>query len=325
MIESVSVRNFQSLESVDLELGTVTVIVGPNDTGKSALFRAIRAASEAQAGVDFITLGKTQTRVTIRADGRRLSWIKGQAVNRYELDDQVFEKVGRQVPPEVEQFLGTGPVAFGDDVKLNLNFADQDDPPFLIPYPGGMSTSSVAKVLGDLTNLNLLFRALHEADTRRKRDATVAKFSQEEIERLTLQLNQFDDLSDRQEQAAEAEQLYQASVRKQSHLWRLQAAVTQREDLRSRHANQQARISALGPNLTAEAGSLAGKWDRWHRLHDAQLQLSHQERILASREENATRAIDRSRDAKNQLNELLDSIDVCPICDRPMDREHAHA
>jgi AAA15 family ATPase/GTPase len=45
VITKVKIENFQSLEKTDLGLGTLTVIVGANDLGKSAAFRAIEFAT----------------------------------------------------------------------------------------------------------------------------------------------------------------------------------------------------------------------------------------------------------------------------------------
>src|SRR5256885_17256073 len=43
MIERLCVRGFQSLDSIDIELGRFTVLVGPTNSGKSAIRRAIEA------------------------------------------------------------------------------------------------------------------------------------------------------------------------------------------------------------------------------------------------------------------------------------------
>ncbi len=58
MIERVTVKNYVSVNvDADVVLGRVTVILGPNDHGKSALLRALRAVAEAQSGTSFILTG----------------------------------------------------------------------------------------------------------------------------------------------------------------------------------------------------------------------------------------------------------------------------
>jgi recombinational DNA repair ATPase RecF len=149
MIQSARIQNFQSLVDTTIEFGTLTVILGPNDLGKSATFRAIRAAAETLAGTDFITYGKPKARVEIKVDGQTLIWEKGQKENRYYIVDaagetHTYEKIGRETPPDVANLLQLGAVEYDRDLKLNLNFADQDDPPFLIPLTPTASVSTVS-------------------------------------------------------------------------------------------------------------------------------------------------------------------------------------
>src|SRR5688572_17067877 len=41
MLTSLSLRNFKCFESVDMPLGRITVLIGPNGTGKSSLLHAL--------------------------------------------------------------------------------------------------------------------------------------------------------------------------------------------------------------------------------------------------------------------------------------------
>ncbi len=206
LLEAVAVRNFQSLESVDVALGTFTVVVGPNDLGKSALLRAIRSAAEASPGVEFITRGQSVARVALSLDGVKLLWEKGAQTNRYTVlrpdgTRQVFEKVGRSVPDDLSEWLALGKVDFGD-VSLNLNFADQDDPPFLVPFPGGINEAHVAKVLGDLTNLSILFKAVQEANRQRTTSERTAANAESEAASLQTQLEPYQGLDARRTELA---------------------------------------------------------------------------------------------------------------------------
>ncbi len=77
-LTSIKIKNFQSLRAADIELGRVTVIVGQNDLGKSALFRAVRAASEATQGTDFVTYGAAHSSVELAVDDHIVLWGEGR-------------------------------------------------------------------------------------------------------------------------------------------------------------------------------------------------------------------------------------------------------
>jgi len=57
VIHSISCKNFQSLQDVEIELGKFTVIVGASSSGKSALIRAIEAIASNSLNSDNIMQG----------------------------------------------------------------------------------------------------------------------------------------------------------------------------------------------------------------------------------------------------------------------------
>lgn len=326
MIESVHVKHFQSLENTEVQLGTLTVILGPNDLGKSAFFRAIRSAAEAAAGSDFITYGHSMSRVALRVDGHELVWEKGTNVNRYVLDGKAYEKVGRQIPPDVAALLGLSPVEFDKNLVLSLNFADQDDPPFLIPFPGGLSTSHVAKVLGDLTNLNVLYRAVGEADTRRRRAEQTLTVRKRDIDQLSDRLRdpRFEGLDSREEKLVQLETLW--GLANQAHDRWIRLSYTQNElsQFRARHSSVQAEMartaaySDCGPQLIQLEASISGHEDLAAKLS----QLQAYESRLAAAASVASGALAAEQQAVSALQRLMSTIDVCPLCEQEIQHDH---
>ncbi|MFY9823029.1 MAG: AAA family ATPase [Thermoanaerobaculia bacterium] len=76
MIESLSIRNFKVLREVDLELKPLTVIVGPNASGKSSILQAISLCTSTQTipSRDELNLLRSRTSqkepsITARIDG----------------------------------------------------------------------------------------------------------------------------------------------------------------------------------------------------------------------------------------------------------------
>jgi DNA repair exonuclease SbcCD ATPase subunit len=316
MIDRVEIRNFQALESVDVVLGTLTVFVGPNDLGKSALFRAIRAAAEARSGNDFVTFGKQAASVTLHVDGHSLRWEKGERVNRYYFDGTLFDRVGSSIPPDLEEFLALGAVEYDRDLKLNLNFADQDDPAFLIPISGGISATHVAKVLGDLTKLNVLFRAVREADTMRSRSAGQARLHDDDIAGLELRLEAFSDLPARR---TSVEAAGQALAKVQV----LQGQISELTYLRQRLAKLSERYEATRASLLSIPPSTP--IDRILELEHQVLELERARFSVDSLRRRYKSALDQysSTDeslsfAQVELDAVLDGVSSCPLCGQPM-------
>ena len=175
-IKAISVRNYQSLRKIDLELGRITAIVGESDSGKSALFRAVRAWAINQDGTDFITAGEKKTTVTI--DG--VSWIQAKDINRYEIGDKVWDKVGRSVPDDVRAATNMGEFEFGKDIRLCLNFSAQLDPLFVVQG----NPADNAKVIGSISNIHRIYNAIRENE----KDAKSCKRGLGEVQTRSEQL-----------------------------------------------------------------------------------------------------------------------------------------
>jgi exonuclease SbcC len=85
MWASLEVVNFQSLKDVRLQLGKLTVIVGPSSSGKSALVRALRVLVQNGRGSGYVRHGSSSAAVGVqREDGVAVSIQRG-ALNEYRL------------------------------------------------------------------------------------------------------------------------------------------------------------------------------------------------------------------------------------------------
>jgi exonuclease SbcC len=177
-------RDFQSIRKADLELGKFTVVIGPTNSGKSALLRAIHLlAHNADSPSPFVAYGAKTTEVSIETgDGPPIGveLVRGKAKAEYRLtfdgqDVQSYPKAGKDVPADVAAVLRFTEVE-GED----LNFAFQFDRPFLLSVP----TTTAAKVLGDLTNVNRIFGAVREAARRRLEVQGKLKVRRTDLEHL---------------------------------------------------------------------------------------------------------------------------------------------
>lgn len=148
----VHVKNFQSLTDASIDVEGLTVLVGPSDLGKSALVRAVSGALFNLPGDFFVRRGSSFAQVTLEgvptADpGKTLNvrWSKGASKNEFEVDGELFKKVGTDTPAPL--------VAAGyrevSDEAVRPQVADQFDRLFLLDRPG----SVVASVLTALSRV----------------------------------------------------------------------------------------------------------------------------------------------------------------------------
>jgi hypothetical protein len=153
MIESIQFLQFQSLRSVKLSLGKLTVIVGPTNTGKTAVMRGIRAVTENRRGESFIMDNTDWTQIRFWVDGHEVIWQKYRKKSScYFLDGRDSDQA------EAQRYLKLYTVEFGKGVKCTPNFQNQLDSPFLL----NTSDAVKSRVLGEITNANMLLLANNE-------------------------------------------------------------------------------------------------------------------------------------------------------------------
>lgn len=189
MISEISIRNFQSLKKVDLELGPLTVIVGNSATGKSAFTRALKAIASNARGTSLVTSGESAFSVSAQSEAWKITLEKGASSNSYRICDLVtgvdkeYTKLAGEVPSDVTVLLGIEPIVEGRSV----NFAGERDQPFLLDESG----QQVAKVLGDLTNVSTILEAVREANRRRTAQNASVKVWKTDLATLQGRLPKF--------------------------------------------------------------------------------------------------------------------------------------
>lgn len=193
MIESLDIRNFQSLHHVQIDLAPFTVIVGASSSGKSALTRALRTLIANRRGADWITHGERSSSITARTSHGTVTLNRARSTasgNEYIVrpndpahplaPQQTYTKLGGDTPPEVTEFIGIDP-------KDPITFAGQFDRPYLLDDSAG----EVARTLGSLTNVNVIFEASRES-TRRRLDASrVLKTKADDLAQIKARIPEY--------------------------------------------------------------------------------------------------------------------------------------
>ena len=188
MLDRLHIEGFQSLENVDLPLGSFTVIQGKSNSGKSAVIRALRAVitnggNLRGTGGSFITDGKSSCKVAVSEGENFLEWKKSASKTTYTLNGKVHT-TGINIPEEVADFLLIGDLTIDKaaSTKINVNFQGGDkgvgqfEPPFLVI---GASGGYSAKVFSLLTSADKLYAAQSIARKEQKAHTAQVKALEE--------------------------------------------------------------------------------------------------------------------------------------------------
>ena len=208
MIQRVEVRNFQSLAHVELEPGPLTVVVGKSSSGKSALMRAMRTMTSNRRGVEFISHGERQALISVQTERGTVALTRGKAAsdNAYTVipadpghplaPQRIFTKLGGDVPSEVSEFLGI-------EAKDPINYAGQFDKPYLLDESAG----EVARTLGALTNVNVIFEAARESNRRKLAHAATLRTKADDLQAIQEKIPTYRSLKAQDAALTRAEQL----------------------------------------------------------------------------------------------------------------------
>lgn len=195
---TVRIRNYQSIEAADLEVSGLTVLTGSNNSGKSAIFRAIHGVFTNTRGNRFVRKGKDYCTVSLDFhDGQSVMWEKGASVNRYRINGKELNKVSQKVPDEVVQ-MGVVPVNLSGRDPIWPQFAHQfNGQVFLLDAPG----SVLAEAIADVDRVGVLNEALRQAQSDYRSATSELKVRQGDVGRLETQESTFQGLDEIEERA----------------------------------------------------------------------------------------------------------------------------
>jgi DNA repair protein SbcC/Rad50 len=301
MLRLLEIENYQSLRDVRLELGKFTVIVGPTGSGKTAVLRALRTLCFNGRGTSYIRRGAKTCKVMLLDDqGLGVALVRGgRGSDSYVLDvlgqQKTFTKLGGDVPEAVSLCLEISP----------LNFAGQFDGPYLL----GASAGQVARALGELTNVTVVFEAAREAIRVKGRLADQLRDREVELAGLRQQVRQFAGMQQRLAAVREAESALERATQ-------LQARVTRLRQLMQSVVAAQVVLDQAGaavrevPSLERLA-ALTSRRSRFEFLMSSRDAL-HSDYLEA--DSAVAAAQERALGLEREHRRLLEEAGVCPTC-----------
>lgn len=144
MMTRLTLTNFMAHAATTFEFPPgLSVLTGPNNTGKSAVVEALRCLTQNPAPRHVIRHGADEARVSLTlSDGTTVTWVRRPRYALYELarpgaaEPEVFAKFGRTPPAEILDILRLDlvPLEIGDPVDVHIG--NQREPVFLLNQPG---------------------------------------------------------------------------------------------------------------------------------------------------------------------------------------------
>ena len=249
MLRRIRLENFMSHKDTTIELADgLTVLVGPNNCGKSAVVEALRVLCENPPSETVVRHGEKLCRITAETDdGHILVWQRKGTVVSYEIDGQAVHRLGRNtVPDDLHKHLKLPLVPIPGERWINVHFGLQKSPIFLLDrteseIAGFFSVSSDAEKL-------LRMQQLHGQHTReaksRKRELET------EVSDLDQQLERLAPLQTIAPAVAQAERTYEellAENRAMNELEQVMEGIVKMAGLRDQQLRQFSALAPLRP------------------------------------------------------------------------------
>ena len=296
MIKTLELHNFQSHKHSALEFNPgVNVIIGPTDSGKTAIIRALRwLVWNRPQGDSMRSTWGGGTSVEVRIDDTSVYRLKDKT-DQYRLGKMEFTAFGAAIPEEIEQTL-----------NLNeINLQQQLDSPFLLTSSPG----DVAKHFNKVAHLDQIDTGLKNVQSwLREIDHSISSDEQREIQ-LTEELKEFEDLDKFEVQVEVLERLQTTMI---SQINQRRTLITLIEELKGidQQIEEQKEILKAIPLLNQILDRIETR-DEKEENRAKLVKLT--ETILYTTEKQIA-AEKCSKQLQTEFNEIFP--DVCPLCNQ---------
>lgn len=175
----------------------LTVLVGPNNCGKSAFVTALQILCHNSNSGFVLRHGEKKCDVIVETEaGNVIQWTrKKNGAASYLIDGQPFDRLRGRVPEEVHQILQMPKVECDND-DFDIHFGEQTEPVFLLRNRGKAAAQFFASS-SDASHL-VAMQSLHKSKvTIAKRDQKQLLDSQERLESQLASLEPISELNDR--------------------------------------------------------------------------------------------------------------------------------
>jgi exonuclease SbcC len=258
MITRVELTNFMSHKHTVIEPAEgLTVLVGPNNVGKSAIVAALQILCHNETSTYVQRHGERECSVKVHTDdGHVVEWRRKTAPS-YIIDGQVFDRLRNGLPDELAAALRLRKVDAGGDADFDVHFGTQKSPIFLL----GSSAANAARFFASSSD------AIRLVTIQKRHKEKLAEAQREKIRlearsrRVNAELGVLEPVVEVDHRLAEAERTFE-------ELTQLRASINEaaryEAELRRQHhvvaergAHADALAVLLSPPAMHDVGSLA--------------------------------------------------------------------
>ena len=138
VIKRIELINFMSHERTVIEPADgLTVLVGPNNCGKSAFVSALQILCHNAKSNYVMRHGEKKCEIIVETDdGHRVEWQRAKNGSpKYIIDGETHDRLKQGIPDQLHEILGLAKVACEKD-QFDVHFGEQKSPVFLLNDPG---------------------------------------------------------------------------------------------------------------------------------------------------------------------------------------------
>jgi len=303
MIKSLELHNFQSHKRSSLEFDPgVNVIIGPSDSGKTAVIRALRwLVWNRPLGDAMRSTWGGSTHVRITTEEGIVTRLKNNTEQGYVL------KIGDKVKSHFNAVRTDVPKEISDILNLNeINLQQQLDSPFLLTDSSG----EVAKHFNKVAHLDQIDSGLKNVQSWLNEIARTITSDEQREQQLTDELKEFKDL-DKFEIEVEILERQQTSMITLINQKRSLNSLIEELGEIDQDIEEQEEILKAEPLLNKILGWIEDRDDKENTQSKLRKLI---EMILYTTEKQIT-AEKRSKRLQTEFNAVFP--DVCPLCNKP--------
>jgi exonuclease SbcC len=223
MIKTLQVQNFQSHAKSTLHFDPgVNVIIGPSDSGKTALLRALRWLIWNRPQGDAFRRNKggdTEVRVQL-SGGIEICRLRHDNENAYSIGGQILRSLGAGVPDEITKALNIN----------DINLQEQMDGPFLL----NRSPGEVAQHINQVAHLDQIDSSIATVSRNIRRQKNTITHYEEQLRQTETKLQQYAYVDSLQEELDEIDQWDEEAQRLQTDLAKFDNLLSNLEEINTR-------------------------------------------------------------------------------------------